>query len=741
MMIRPCVAGVVLMMGLTGVGWAQEGHGGQRVDPVAQGAGQQGEAAAGQEGQRVAGFTVPDLGDGIEVRLVENANGVMYGVDVYRSDPTEPHRFADVTPLVRYSQTIPALEKIGTVDDLLKAVVNDARSVMKGNGLNKTLGETSECTRVIMGQERTGLRFDAVLSHDTLGSPDPITGHVECYAFEQGGRGVSVFLKIAESDGRASMDDQADIEALMAETGMTRVEPMTPYTYFMGGYPVRLVVGSRVVSTRQLNDHTFTSEVVMGGVRLSLYLTHVPEEDPLGMAFGKVDLAFGEQLRRAASASNGRLTLRWGSFSALPAGTNHRGIINAPVYLLSTPERDIYNILYKNLDGRTMLTGVLSTSAQMASEAHDLARIFVDGFEGGLYNASGEATGPEQTISFPEHRITIPARMGVGPVLDDAGEIEAMVFTVGVPSGTERMLESVLVRRPFTVMRPLPGGSGDDPGAVHRDLIEYLGYPVSGAAGDGSAEVPALPEPEGVVTFLDRGLDHGPDGETGDGTALKWIVSDVQLPAGGKGRTLEMRVQSCAVAGMVVSVVSPPEMGADALSVGGLLIGSTVHDAQSGAMDLGFGVLSYDPARLLVTSEYKDRRGERQVSFSLDGDLVDIYTTDPDSTMGTVPDAVLTAKYLRPRWDQITYEDEEVLLPAKPADFEKISIGGHEAHLFKTTLMGGDEEAGHTRKTSMGIAVIGFLDRDRYNTVVIKQVGHLDEGRVSRILAMFQSGQ
>ncbi len=666
-----------------------------------------------------AGFTVPGLGEGVDLRFRENANGVMYGVDISRADPADPHRYADVTPLARFSQTIGPVAQMGTIDDLLAAVVTDAQRVMRGSGLNDSFGEAAPCSREIMGERRTGKRFDAVLSHDPLMSPEPIRGHVECYAFGMGDKGVSVFIRVAESDERAREDDARDLAALLAGVGFKPVSPVSPYTYDLGGYPIGLPVGSRVMSVEQPNDSTMTARVTLDSVSLSVMLMRLPEQYAPEEGFARVEGSYEDQIRASIARSKGTLRLLWKSGSAIPAGRDHEGLIDAPVYMLASKGGRVYSAFYKNMEGGMLLSGVFTASPANADKLHADARVFVDAFRGNRYDLGSDAW----TVRLPGRRVRTAPSLRAVAMRDGSGAIEATLLGVGPGTDAEGVFRSLLTHHAFTVVRSAPLAGTDD-------LRDWHGRLVGRVAALGGGE--AVGDPEIV--------------EDGD-----WVASRLTLTLGVEGgdddpaapapRGVDLTVRTRGVDGVVISAISPEVLAPDAGAMAERLGGMIEPAAAPGRLGLPFGTLVFEPGSMLVTRARDERRGESHAWFMAGTDRVDVFTTDPDSTQDVLSDRFLAERYMHPQWKLLAYDDEEGLYPRQGEGLDRVTIAGHEGRGLAVRLPGADEEPGRKRNRPIGAGVFGFRHGDRYTTIVIKQLGAYRRDRFDEILGMFEDGQ
>ena len=730
MFSRPCVLNVLFSLCIcciSGSVMAQPGEATAVPSPPVR------QAAPDHGIVEFAGFTIPRLGDGFVLSCNELSTGVMYTVDVFRSNPADLHRVSDTTPFIRFSQSILPLSQIGTAEQLQAAVLADAWGMVSAIEGNTELGEPMPCTREILGQQRTGQRIAVVLSHDTEQDPEPLRGHIEVYAFEHDSKGLVVTLKGAESNVTAKADDAAHAAVMLERFTPKRIDRDTPYIYKPGGMPVRIPVGSRVVSAGQPDENSVNAVIRFDGGELSVFIARVPEGYGRDWIFQDLSTDYVSQMKSQVEQSNGQASILWLSDTAIPGPAGSRRPAEASTMLIETPNGPIYSLFYKDMVGDIIVTGTFNMDASDPERAHTLARIFADGFQGG---------GPVSLKSYnlTEHTITLSDDYWLTPLHDDNGEIDLMVINLSGNSNPDRVLQNSHNHRSVTVLQTLDPNDTRDLETLNAELLErivLLGRESpepdqpGGAAPSEASELEIRSAGGSLVRYLGRSA-----------TALP-AASTEAAPASSPENTIfvHSRLLQHAPSGtrMHIASVSNPFMLKDSLAITEQIATELVPKERPGAHEFDFGILHYNSQRAFLASSQDGYMNEDERTwFMLDGDRIEITTSRPEERFEVLSARLLADSFIKLKWRSIALDEEQAVYPDDSHGLAEVNIAGHRALMFQAHLSGQDEQPTSRRSGSVRVRIYGFTHGDRYTTVAISQYNDFDDARLDKVAGMFQ---
>ncbi len=665
---------------------------------------------------QTTGFSIPELGDEIQLATTEISNGVLYTLDVRRESTSDPHRFSDTVPLLRLSQTIRPLAGLGTVDDLQQAVLADAYGLLDKT-LNPAPEPPQELTREIMGQVRAGQAFPATFGLDADAS---IAGMVECYAFEHEGSGIAVILKHTDTVARAKADDEAHLDNILRNLVIKQVSPTTPYVYTIAGVPLSLPLGSRVENIQQHNDGSIHADIQLEGGTLTLFMAQIPQGSQVN-ASRELNDNYATQVREAVEQSKGEVEINWSSRTALPPGPGKSDPFIVPVYHIDAPAGSLYSAFCSSVTDSLAITGTFTLEGSKPELAHAYIRPFTQQLPG----RNQVLRQAEEYLAFPGHSLTLPGMFNVGEtLLRDDGEIEAVVLNIVGPVRAESVIDSADQHRSYTLISTIRDDEHADLPTLHARLCQRLGRAAEGEQGPGETSQVVADDDTLRPYQQSKFTPASPDDR-----ASQIVVSSCLLPSDSSGVRL------------MATSVSNAMMVSDELAMTQWLISKITPNNQIGQHRLDFATIEYDDRRTPLTTKRAATDDHQHTQFRVGDEWIDVYTFDRDPRNEVLSRGLLAERHFTPIWARLAFADEAELYPADADVFVTASVADQKALMYHAHLPGRDIDTTRQRAKSCRVRLYGIQHGQQFSVIRMIQSDNFDDARFDEIIGMFRKSE
>lgn len=657
-------------------------------------------------------------GEGVpKVRPQPTSTGAFFSQTFYRTNEVyQPIEMDKSAFFFRVAQTVQPLAQVGTVEQILEILGNDARGIAAQLGTDEIDIEISECTRTIAGAERSGKAVAGIVLPG-LSKPESVMGRYECYAFEVGGKGVGVIVKIATSDEAQQATDEAQAQLFLSSLAVAPVGPMDVYDAAMHGTSFKLPVASAVSNVTQPQQGVGIADVQMQGAQARLIAMYLGETAAASEQHYKMVSQFASD-NKAAIENSESATVLCERQLRLATGDGDLRLVNAPIIVYRTPNGPMLNTVLSHYDSIGKYESV-TVSLENPELAGAIVRALGIGVQGGMDKIGRRV---EQRL-LPGFRLSVAQSTGLSrEARDGLFEVSPSYYLTG-----EDRVDVVRAGRSFNAVGVAP--EGESLMSLHSAFVTRY-HEQNNARGDRPlgtlAEGTIRVEPDASVRIVRPWVRTELACLSEDATLMDHVtVSSAVVEYPGTKRRL------------VVHNVSPKllrgiEMGmAEAIIRGATVLGEGERH-RVGAMELA-GEL----AGCVWHVSREDLEGTTHYSTMLDGCRVRVTVYDDDPRNGVLSSRLLADRHLRYRFEYFLLEQELRAFRAQPDELVETTIAGRKAMTIQKLYTGKDRGGTGERNETAYMRGYGVGHGNGYTVVMIVQEKEPDDARLDAVAAMF----
>lgn len=657
-------------------------------------------------------------GEGVPlVRSQATSTGAIFAQTFYRTNEVyQPIEIDSRAFFFRVVQTVQPLAQLGTVEQILEIMGNDAKMIATQLGTAEEGIKVSECKRIVAGAMRTGKSVSGIVLPG-LSKPQSVTGRYECYAFEHQGKGIGVIVKIATSNEAMMSQDAAHSEAVLRWLELEAVSPLEPYDAMIHGGRFSLPVASVVSNVQQPQQGLTIADVQMAGAQARILAAATGYADNPKEAF--------ETLRTQMQTDNHNTIKNAQAAKVLverdlrlATGDGNLLLLTFPMLVYQNGEELLLNTVLSRHDSTSTYASVTVSLAD-PEVAGSLLRAIGTGMQGGR----DKLHRLQETRLVPGVRLSVDSTVGVERALRD-GLVELSPSYFGV--GRDR-IDTLHEGKSFISIGV--AAEGETLESLHEAYVKaFLKQNASqsekllATLTDGTA--PVAPNPS-------LGLDR------------PWLRTRLKGVAENATPMDDVSVSSALVEypgtkhRLVVHSVSPtPLRGIELEAAESVILGATVLKEDErhrvGVLELdgelGQSVWYGSDDLLAGTSTYFTMLRDSRV-------YVTVYNDDPHNSV--LSKKLLADRNVRLGFERFLFKEELRAFREKPDELVETTLAGREAMMIQKLYTGKNQGGSGERNDTANIRGYGVRHGDGYTVVMIVQEKEADDARLDAIAEMF----
>ncbi|MBL4591658.1 MAG: hypothetical protein JKY96_06825 [Phycisphaerales bacterium] len=673
-----------------------------------------------------AGFTM-NFEDIFRPHVIETSNATIYGLSYYRKNNYFGELFvADTSmPYLHLIQTIAPLSSIGTAEELLIAVVGEAQNSIKAMGVMTELPEPTECTRMILGQVRTGSKI--AITFPAEDGAEPATGFVECYAFEHSSKGVGVTIKYQNADPERSFVGPALAERMLENLELISIEPFTPYTYMLGGYPIALPVQSRVEDITQSSPNAVVAQVSLANAKLVIQMGLVPVGySPWSTIIEQTDKA---EYEIDTQIKEGNLDLHWRTQTCIPAGPDGKGTVKSYLNIFTINDQTLNNAVYAHTENQVVIIANFTSLLENSEDVHKAAMA--------MFSNAKFDLGPEdhEQHHLPGYTLNHPDDYRVF-AMPNALDTVLVTFPYGA-SSAEALLNGVTLRsEAYSRLKFFDASTPTDLQAEHWKLCQEVRdrhmadeKTPTDFADDAQVQATTLADGTKVQSITSTFAPDVPEN-------LRSIVPEETLLTVTSYLLPKADEQSRKIR-CIGSTIANKWMHADADSLTQAVLGWLEPAQTPGTLDLPFATMSFNAWEGFGWHSTGYNGADYNV-INVGTVKMSITSRTPDDDIPQRSAQLLAERSMREIWNWNTESNENDLFPVDTNELTKTTFAGYPALVITADLMPPQDSRTSPRTQAQRIRLYGFTTGDQYTTVLLLQEAPFDDAVLDDLVARFQ---